>query len=90
MGNVTEQAVELPNNLYKKNVLMSGQELGSQEQLQLKTTECQFQLIGAPTCHCCFLRVGEDASAIRKTTFSMLVRAGLDILCSRVKGVSTI
>ena len=32
MDNVPEQADELPNNLFKKNALMLGQELSSQEQ----------------------------------------------------------
>ena len=40
MDNVTEQADELPNNLFKKNALMLGQERSSQEQ-PLKNTECQ-------------------------------------------------
>ena len=90
MDNVTEQAVEFPNNLYKKNVLMSGQALGWQEQLQLKHYRVSVSTHWRINLSLFFLRVGGDASAIRKTTFSMLVRAGLEILCSRVKGVSTI
>ena len=58
MDNVTEQADELPNNLFKKNALMLGQELSSQEQ-PLKITECQFQLIGTLTCYCYFYLWGK-------------------------------
>ena len=65
VDNVTEQADELPNNLFKKNALMLGQELSSQEQ-PLKNYGVSVSTYWHTNLLLLFLLVGEDASLFAK------------------------
>ena len=63
---------------------MLGQELISQEQLQQENYGVSVSMHLCTNLTLLLLRVGEDASAIHKTTFSMPVRAGIVILLSHI------